>query len=247
MIKNPISIEQLEERSSSYKSLDELQADFKLMVDNAKQYNQEGSDIWLDSIELYGVFQKGLAAAQAAVGEPSVHPEKPITMSFKMGGKRQRKDKPKAAAHASASKRVPQSEGSLGEVRSKKRGKKEKADGPADELVLSLRLGGKKRLRESSDNKSPMWVTALHAMCTPSTCTARCSLSAVYLLGIQRMVTNAHSQENRFSVPPPSAFRPTFHAAAEKPCRQVMKKLAAALDDDREPLCQVRTDAYSLI
>lgn len=59
MIQHPISINMVKRRihSTYYKSLAEFRADFKLMFDNARTFNEEGSIVYEDANELEASFE----------------------------------------------------------------------------------------------------------------------------------------------------------------------------------------------
>ncbi|KAG0298225.1 hypothetical protein BGZ98_000277, partial [Dissophora globulifera] len=59
-IAQPIALDGIKKKinSGAYKSLENFEEDFTLMFDNAKQYNAEGSDVYLDAEELQELFWK---------------------------------------------------------------------------------------------------------------------------------------------------------------------------------------------
>ncbi|MDA4133434.1 MAG: hypothetical protein OK454_09980, partial [Thaumarchaeota archaeon] len=54
VIQNPIALDAIKKRAKrkKYRSVDEVLADLELMFENAKAYNEEGSDIYDDAVEL---------------------------------------------------------------------------------------------------------------------------------------------------------------------------------------------------
>lgn len=54
IMKKPIALNTIRERidNDEYKSVDEFQADLKLIADNAKTYNRKGSQVYRDAVEL---------------------------------------------------------------------------------------------------------------------------------------------------------------------------------------------------
>ncbi|KAI8350693.1 hypothetical protein B0O80DRAFT_389041, partial [Mortierella sp. GBAus27b] len=59
-IKNPIALDIIRKKinSGAYKTLGSFEDDFELMFENAKQYNAEGSDVYLDAEDLQQLFWK---------------------------------------------------------------------------------------------------------------------------------------------------------------------------------------------
>ncbi|KAG0206411.1 hypothetical protein BGX28_002127 [Mortierella sp. GBA30] len=59
-ISKPIAIDNIEEKISqgAYQTLEAFEKDVNLMFENAKQYNAEGSDVYLDAVELQQLFWK---------------------------------------------------------------------------------------------------------------------------------------------------------------------------------------------
>ena len=57
LIENPIALDQIKRNAKrkKYRDVDELLADLEVMFDNAMQYNEEGSDIYDDAVELQKV------------------------------------------------------------------------------------------------------------------------------------------------------------------------------------------------
>jgi ATP-dependent helicase STH1/SNF2 len=63
LIKNPISLNMIAERVNTnyYAAVEDFRRDVLLMVNNAKKYNVEGSDVYQDAVELQRVFEQALA------------------------------------------------------------------------------------------------------------------------------------------------------------------------------------------
>ena len=64
IIKNPIAIDWIQARidSTYYKSVADFHRDYNLMFSNAMTYNEEGSDVYMDALELKQAFENALAA-----------------------------------------------------------------------------------------------------------------------------------------------------------------------------------------
>ncbi|KIY64503.1 SNF2-family ATP dependent chromatin remodeling factor snf21 [Cylindrobasidium torrendii FP15055 ss-10] len=72
LIKSPISMQQIQKRMTGafYKTVDMFRADWKLMFSNARTYNQEGSWVYTDAIEMEKVFDRAYARAMNNSGLP---------------------------------------------------------------------------------------------------------------------------------------------------------------------------------
>ncbi|KAF9041941.1 Bromodomain-containing protein [Hymenopellis radicata] len=72
VIENPISMRQINKRSSGgyYKTVQQYQDDWKLMFDNARAYNQEGSTVYNDAEEMEKVFDATFEKAMGESGLP---------------------------------------------------------------------------------------------------------------------------------------------------------------------------------
>ncbi|WFD29111.1 RSC chromatin remodeling complex ATPase component [Malassezia sp. CBS 17886] len=66
LIERPICLKQIRRRidTKAYRTLEDGCADFRLMFNNARTYNQEGSLVWNDATELQRVFEETCAQAQ---------------------------------------------------------------------------------------------------------------------------------------------------------------------------------------
>lgn len=80
VIAQPIALKQIKRRieSHSYENLHALQADFHLMFNNARTYNQEGSFVWNDAEELQHVFDTTLAEVQQEFKDENMEPSNDI-------------------------------------------------------------------------------------------------------------------------------------------------------------------------
>lgn len=101
LIKNPIALDEIMERTATYKSIEELRKDVRLMVDNAQTYNMKGSGVYKDAQTLWNLFDKayrqelGLPAAESS---SATHSRK-----SSLGGSAAVAEVKKAAAASSAS------------------------------------------------------------------------------------------------------------------------------------------------
>lgn len=76
VIQNPIALSHLRKRSSTsyYKTVTAFQDDWKLMFNNARTYNQEGSWVYIDAEEMEKVFDATYERVIAGSGLPGAGP-----------------------------------------------------------------------------------------------------------------------------------------------------------------------------
>jgi ATP-dependent helicase STH1/SNF2 len=72
LIKQPIALSHIRKRTNAnnYKTVTAYRADWKLMFDNARTYNQEGSWVYIDAEEMEKVFQAAFDRFVANAGFP---------------------------------------------------------------------------------------------------------------------------------------------------------------------------------
>jgi ATP-dependent helicase STH1/SNF2 len=72
IIQHPIALSTLRKRAQSnyYKDVQSYRNDFKLMFQNAKTYNQEGSWVYVDAQEMERVFEEKFFEVMAGSGLP---------------------------------------------------------------------------------------------------------------------------------------------------------------------------------
>lgn len=70
-IQNPIALDQIKRNAKrkKYRNVDEVLADLELMFENAKRYNEEGSDIYDDAVELQKESRRLVAQERAKSDE----------------------------------------------------------------------------------------------------------------------------------------------------------------------------------
>ena len=73
LIARPVCLKQIKRRIETrvYKTFEACRDDFLLMFHNARTYNQEGSIVWLDSLEMEHVFNDVYAQTQAELASSS--------------------------------------------------------------------------------------------------------------------------------------------------------------------------------
>ncbi|KAG1738616.1 SNF2 family N-terminal domain-containing protein [Suillus paluster] len=76
LITHPIALSTLRKRGNAgyYKSITQYKEDWKLMFDNARTYNQEGSWVYIDAEEMERVFYSTLERTTAGSGLPGASP-----------------------------------------------------------------------------------------------------------------------------------------------------------------------------
>ncbi|KAG1764096.1 SNF2 family N-terminal domain-containing protein [Suillus placidus] len=76
LITHPIALATLRKRGNTgyYKSITQYKEDWKLMFDNARTYNQEGSWVYIDAEEMEKVFHSTLERVTAGTGLPGAPP-----------------------------------------------------------------------------------------------------------------------------------------------------------------------------
>jgi ATP-dependent helicase STH1/SNF2 len=76
IIRQPIALSLLRKRGSSnyYKNVQAFRDDWMLMFNNAKTYNQEGSWVYTDAVEMQKVFEAGWQKHIAGTDMPGVNP-----------------------------------------------------------------------------------------------------------------------------------------------------------------------------